>query len=280
MEEQNNVEQVQTVVTPEPQKPKKSKKGLIITIIIFVLLAVGGLTTWLIMNNNGDSDVDEPNTEEKNQKKEEKKDNKEIEKEQKKENSKYLYIYKCITKNNDGKEDVVYSTGQDKLLTEYDKYEVYAEYKCISSDCHFLYKNVDEGYNLIYDNDNYYLYNAIDDNKYKLDFNTEVEFVSYNSDLDCVTYRDKDDITKEYCYDYKSNKLKYGFKTSVCYSNQNVTADDYTPENYLIYYDDNLNVLAYFNNTNNATLDVNKLANYKTLTDLKNYLINNGFKCE
>ncbi|MBR3523075.1 MAG: hypothetical protein IKN87_00095 [Bacilli bacterium] len=53
--------------------PKKSRKGLIITIIILVLLAVGGLTTWLIISNSGNSD--EPDTEEKNNKKDNNKNN-------------------------------------------------------------------------------------------------------------------------------------------------------------------------------------------------------------
>ena len=128
------------VVNPMPQKPKKSKKGLIITIVIIALLAVGGLTTWLIMSNSGDSDTDEPDTEEKEEKKDNKKDKDEDipdEKETKDDSAKYdektIYFYE-----KDGQIKFV-SAEFDKMMntqSTIDDKEIIAKYECSNDKCY------------------------------------------------------------------------------------------------------------------------------------------------
>ena len=62
----NTGEPIYQDVVVGPKPPKKSHKGLIITLIVllFVLIAAG-LTTWLIMSNKDSDDSDEPKTEQK-----------------------------------------------------------------------------------------------------------------------------------------------------------------------------------------------------------------------
>ena len=190
------------VAAPMIQKPKKSKKGLIITITILLLLVAGGLTSWLIISNNNDSD--EPDTEEKEEKKEETK------------NTKKIYFYKGV--------DSVGGSSTYHVKYDYsapdDKADLLGEYECDSEDCsvnegsvEYLGTNYDDvvfSGAVIQENDYYNYFDG--KNKTKINVTGNAEFFSASGYANSIiTYTD-DSNTGYAIYSLKANKTISDFK--------------------------------------------------------------------
>ena len=118
-----------------------------------------------------------------------------------------IYFYKINYKNSDYSY-VTYSTDNySNVKTEYNNFNTLGSYTCINDNCNVFTVNSDTLYTIIYD-DEYYLYNIVDDKKEKVieiddTYYNSIEIVSKDKEiLGIILSKESKDYEESYLYDY------------------------------------------------------------------------------